>query len=248
MFASWPSHAARLWTCRRSMRPPKKRSARSAWWRPSTDDWLQSFVATKVSSRRPPSAAPSTSSAAPYIGEESNTRAPAASAASTTRRAPATASAPRTSNVRHVPIPTTGRRGPPSPSGRCSIRVLEAARVARHVAARRATPVAPARPAAAAGARRRGGEAQAGDDHIGVTAVRVHRDPAAAAAATPVHEGRGVERLPEEAAAVERVADGAGAVVARVVPLTVAAAVAVGLAGDLVRGVDRLLHLRGRAV
>src|SRR5581483_7823045 len=199
-------------------RPPKKRSARSAWLRPSAADWLHSFVATNASSRRPSSIAPSTSSAAPYIGEESNTFAPAASAASTTRRAPATASSPRTSNVRQVPIPTTGRRGPPSPRGRCSIRAAgsEAGRVARHVAARRAAAVAPARPAAAAGARRGGVEAEPGDDHVGVAAVRVDRDPAAAAGAAPAHERGGVERLPEQAAAVERVADGAGAVVARV--------------------------------
>src|SRR3954451_13943413 len=78
---------------------------------------------------------------------------------------------------------------------------LEARRVPRDVTARRAAPVAPTRPATAAGARRRGVEAQAGDDHVGVTAVRVDRDPAPPTAAAPAHERGRVERLPEETAA-----------------------------------------------
>src|SRR5204863_982716 len=68
--------------------------------------------ATTVPSRRSRNASASDSSAAPYIGEVSNTRVPASSAASTTARAIAR-SPPK---VLHVPSPTTG------PSRRSSTR------------------------------------------------------------------------------------------------------------------------------
>ena len=61
-----------------------------------------------ASARRPSRQAPSTRSAAPYIGEESNSVEPAASAASTTFRAAARSSV---SSVSDVPIPTTGTDG-----------------------------------------------------------------------------------------------------------------------------------------
>ena len=50
----------------------------------------------------------STRSPAPYIGDVSNSVAPASYATSSTARHRASASRPRTSNVRHVPMPTTG--------------------------------------------------------------------------------------------------------------------------------------------
>jgi hypothetical protein len=58
------------------------------------------------------------------MGDESKKIAPASSARSTTRRAFASAAVPRTSNVLHVPMPTTGTVNPEAPSARCSIRVL----------------------------------------------------------------------------------------------------------------------------
>src|SRR3954469_9830402 len=219
------------------MRPEKNESASAACCSPSPAESVQIFVATKASSRRSPSADPSASSASPYIGDESNTRAPAARAASVSSRG-------RRWRVNrcHVPIPTTGSSGPPSPRGRSSMR-LEAGGVPRDVAVRRAPLVAPARSALAARARRRGVEAQAGDDRVGVAAVRVDRDPRALARPAPALEPGRVERLRDEPAAVQRVADGARAVVARVLPLAVAAAVAVGLRGDPVGRGDRVLDL-----
>src|SRR4051812_5997688 len=219
------------------MRPEKNESASAACCSPSPAEPVQIFVATKASARRSPSADPSASSASPYIGDESNTRAPAARAASVSSRG-------RRWRVNrcHVPIPTTGSSGPPSPRGRRSMR-LEAGGVPRDVAVRRAPFVAPARSALAARARRGGVEAQAGDDRVGMTAVRVDRDPRALARLAPALEPGRVERLRDEAAAVQRVADGARAVVARVLPLAVAAAVAVGLRGDPVGRGDRVLDL-----
>ena len=59
-------------------------------------------------------------------------------------------------------------------------------------------------------------EAQPGDHHVGVAGVGVDGDPAALAAIAPAHEAAGVERALEEPPAAERVAHGAGAVVAAV--------------------------------
>src|SRR3954447_18317377 len=115
--------------------------------------------------------------------------------------------------------------------------------MASYVAARRAPGRAPARAAAVVRAARRGVEAQARDHRVGVAAVRVHRDPRALAGAAPALEARRVERLLEEAAAVARIPHRAGAVVARVLPLAVAAAVAVRLGGDAVRRGDHALDL-----
>src|SRR4051794_34675919 len=81
-----------------------------------------------------------------------------------------------------------------------------------------------------------------------MAAVRVDRDPGALARAAPALEARGVERLLEEGAAVQRVAHRAGAVVAGVLPLAVAAAVAVRLGGDPVRSGDHVLDLLRRIV
>src|SRR6476661_1983286 len=78
--------------------------------------------------------------------------------------------------------------------------------------------------------------------------VREHRDPLALAGLAPALEAGRVERLAEEATTVERVADGAGAVVARVLPAAVATAVLVRLAGDRVGGGDHVLDLLRRAV
>src|SRR3954470_22064148 len=71
---------------------------------------------------------------------------------------------------------------------------------------------APARPAAAAGAA--GVPAQPRDVSPSVAAVGEDRDPVAAARIAPDLESGRVERAGEEAAAVEHVADRAGAVVA----------------------------------
>src|SRR4051812_23278984 len=110
-------------------------------------------------------------------------------------------------------------------------------------AARRARLGPPARTALALAG---GVEAQAGDDRVGVARVRVDRDPLAATACSPALEARRVERTAQQAAAVQRVADGTGAVVARVVERTVTAAVAVGLARDRVGRGDRVLDLLRR--
>src|SRR4051794_11164886 len=110
------------------------------------------------------------------------------------------------------------------------IRGLETERVTDGVTVRRAHPGRPARARRRAGTTRvmraglararrdrrahAGVEAKPGDDHVRVAGVRVDRDPAAFALLTPVHEARRVERGVEQAAAVERVAHGPGAVVA----------------------------------
>jgi len=92
-----------LCTCSISTRPNTPRW-KSYCLLPSATLGVQIFVATTVSSRCPSSAAPSDASARPYIGEVSKTRVPAATAFETTSRASAVSS----SNVAHVPSPTTG--------------------------------------------------------------------------------------------------------------------------------------------
>src|SRR3954447_23997499 len=91
-----------------------------------------------------------------------------------------------------------------------------------------------------------GVEAQAGDGHEGVAAVRVDRDPAALAPVSPAVEATGRLRVVQEPGAVERVADRTGAVVATGLEARVAATEAVGVAlGNAVRridGVDDLLR------
>src|SRR5689334_14714857 len=88
---------------------------------PSAGDGVQILVATWAACRRPFSASPSTRSASPYIGDESKNVALASYARSTTARALASAASPRTSNVLHVPMPTTGTVNPDWPSSRVSI-------------------------------------------------------------------------------------------------------------------------------
>src|SRR3954447_1536927 len=138
------------------------------------------------------------------------------------------------------PIPT-----PYSNPGRSC---LKPGGVTHGVAARRATLRAPAWPAAAAGARGRRVEAQAGDHGVGVTGVRVDGDPLALAGLAPALEARRVERLAQQSAAVQRVAHRARAVIARVLPLAVAAAVLVRLPRDAVGGGNRVLDLLRSAV
>ena len=72
-------------------------------------------------------------------------------------------------------------------------------------------------------------EPPAVDHHVGVAGVCVDRDVPAPARLAVAHEAAGVERRVEQAAAVQRVGDRARAVVARVVPLAVPAAVLVRL-------------------
>src|SRR5919202_2719258 len=129
---------------------------------------------------------------------------------------------------------------------------LDRAWMPRDEAARR-TRLAPARAAAGLGAALAAPvvavarvEPQPGHDHERVAGVRVHGHPLAGPALAPMHEARGVHRAVEQAGAVQREGDRARAVVARVVPAAVAAAVLVRLLDDLVRGGDDLPHgLRG---
>src|SRR5215208_4420094 len=133
----------------------------------------------------------------------------------------------------------------PSPiaKGRLRDPALQAGRMARYEASRRARLRPPAWSVLALAG---GVEAQAGDDRVGVARVRVDGDPLAPAARSPALEAGRVERTAEQAGAVQRVADRARAVVARVDEGAVPAAVAVGLAGDRVGRGDRLLDLRRR--
>ena len=89
-----------------------------------------------------------------------------------------------------------------------------------------------------------GVETQARDHGERVAGVRVDGDPLARAGLAPAHEAAGVERGLEELRADERERDGAGAVVAGVEDLGVAAAVLVRLADDAVGGVDGCVDLR----
>ena len=104
---------------------------------------------------------------------------------------------------------------------------------------------APAGAAAVAVVGHRGVPAQAGDDRVDVLVVGVDPHPAARPAAAPAHEAGRVERLFEQAAGVQHVADRARAVIAPRVPVAVAAAPDVGPVADVVGGVDHRLH-RGR--
>ena len=131
---------------------------------------------------------------------------------------------------------------PAGPAGPCSF--LEPCGVAGDVAARRAHVGLPAGVVRRATARV---EADAGDHHVGVAGLGVDGHPLAGARVAPALEVARGQRLVEQPGAVQRVGDRARAVVARVVPLAVPAAVLVGLAGDLVaRGDDRLDRV-GRA-
>src|SRR6478736_2031771 len=117
---------------------------------------------------------------------------------------------------------SAARRIPAQESSGEAARGLVARRVAGLEARRRAVVLAPAR--SVAGARLvergatagRGVEAQTGDHDVGVAGVRVDGDPVAGARLAPRHEAARVERALEEPTAVERVADGAGAVVAAI--------------------------------
>src|SRR5262249_10552700 len=71
----------------------------------------------------PRSAALSTRSAAPYMGDVSKRFAPVPSAISTMMRACCSAAAPRTSKVRQVPMPMVGTSSPVCPNARRSIRL-----------------------------------------------------------------------------------------------------------------------------
>jgi hypothetical protein len=86
-------------------------------------------------------------------------------------------------------------------------------------------------------------QAQPRDHRVGVAGVRVDRDPLPRTPMAPRHEARGVERALEQAAAVEGIGDGAGAVVAAALEAGVAAAVDVRLVLQLVGGEDRVLDL-----
>ena len=126
--------------------------------------------------------------------------------------------------ARHAdPHPLTSRAG------------AQSRRVADDVARRRAHVRLPAR-ARPRAARRV--VAAAADDDEGVAGLRVHRDPAAAAGRAPVHEAARAQRAREAPGAVQDVGHRARAVVGAVAERAVAAAVAVGLAGDAVRGAD----------
>ncbi len=84
----------------------------------------------------------------------------------------------------------------------------------------------------------RGVEPQPGDDHVGVTGIRVDRDPGSPAALAPPHVAGGRQRAGDEAAAAQREADGPGTVIAGVEESGVTAAVAVRLVTDPVGPVD----------
>src|SRR6476646_683396 len=120
---------------------------------------------------------------------------------------------------------------------------LEACRVAGYEAFRRVDPgVVPARAGAADGV-----EGDAGDDHPGVAGVGVDRDPLAGPGFAPGLKAGRVKRAFQQAAAVQRVADRAGAVVTGGFEGAVAAAPDVGGGGDRVAGGDHVLdRLRGR--
>src|SRR4051812_6033427 len=115
--------------------------------------------------------------------------------------------------------------------------------MADSVPARRRLLVAPARAFLTRAGRV---EARTRDDDVGVAGLAVDGDPLALAGLAPAHEAGRVERLVEQPGAVQRIRDGARAVVARVLEVPVAAAVLVRLVGDAVRGGDRLLDLVGR--
>src|SRR3954452_10752255 len=109
-----------------------------------------------------------------------------------------------------------GRRPPggrPSRAVRRRAPASEAARVAERVARRRPAGGAPARAPAAAGAGRAGVEPEPGDHDVGVTGVRVDREPPARPALAPAHEAPRVERALEQPGRVERERDGARAVI-----------------------------------
>src|SRR6201996_9026642 len=89
-------------------------------------------------------------------------------------------------------------------------------------------------------------EGEAADHHPRVFGVGVDRDPLARAGFAPGLEAGRVERAFQQAATVEGVGDGAGAVVTGGFEGGVAAAPDVGGVGDRVGRGDDLLHLRRR--
>src|SRR4051794_1562443 len=118
--------------------------------------------------------------------------------------------------------------------------VSVAGRVPDHEAFGRVDPgVVPARTGAADGV-----EGDAGYDHPGVAGVGVDGDPLAGAGFSPGLQAGRVERAFEEAAAVQGVADRAGAVVAFGFEGAVAAAPDVWGGGDRVAGGDHFLYRR----
>src|SRR3954454_18725147 len=106
----------------------------------------------------------------------------------------------------------------------------------RDVARARAVDALPARARVPAA---RGDVALAVDDHEGVPGGGIDRDPAPAARLAPGHELARVARAAEQAGAVQNLGARARAVVGRVVDRPMAAAVAIGEAGDAVGGGDR---------
>src|SRR4051812_8063155 len=213
---------------------------------------------------RSPSRRP-TSRASPYSGESSGVRAepntdtarPTSdirtnALASSSRMRSRRSSSARTVCTRLVSAPMIsssevrgrcGCSGVPMP-GTLPPRRLEAGRVAHDVTARAAPHRLPARARLRAPA---GIEAEARDHHVGMAGVRVDRHPLAGAALPEGLETGRVARDLQQARAVQRVGDRARAVIAAVVPVSVAAAVAVGLGRDLVAGGDDLLNRLGRA-
>src|SRR5215208_2203527 len=119
--SSRAGQATRLWTWYSSTRPWAWCSEASICRSARSSSAVQTLVATIASARRPSRARPRTRSASPYMGELSNRLAPTSSASSTIRRLVASAARPRTSNVREVPMPTTGTSKPFGPSVRRSI-------------------------------------------------------------------------------------------------------------------------------
>src|SRR3954454_15160509 len=101
---------------------------------------------------------------------------------------------------------------------------LEAVGMANDVARRRAHVRLPARAGLLLAARV---EAQPGDHHVGVAAVGVDGHPLARAGGAPGLEAGAVEGLLEQVRAVQRERDRPRAVIARVLPLAVPAAVPV---------------------
>src|SRR3954454_7239763 len=91
-------------------------------------------------------------------------------------------------------------------------------------------------------------EAKPGDHHVDVVIVGVDRDPTSETGITPVLELTGDHRPFEQAGAVERVADGAGAVIAMRSPARMAAAPYIWAATDVIGELGHVLdRLRGGA-
>src|SRR4051794_10795691 len=209
-------------------------------------------------SRRPTSRASAYSGESTGVRAEPNTETPRPTSdirtnatASSSRMRSRRSSSARTVSTSRVSAPmissseVRGRCGSGVPiAGTLALRRLEPGGVTYDVATRAAPHRLPARARLRAAA---GVEAQARDHHVGVARVRVDRHPLPRATLAEGLELRGVARPVEQARAVQRIGDRARAVVAGVVPRSMAAAVAVGRLRDLVAGGNDRLDLLGRA-